>query len=128
MDNKEKQLFGQHGGAEQILAAAKERVQGQTMSKEQREKAERLRTEQATTVDISTAASFTEEIVRYLNQVCNDRDFTPEQRVFSVALATINLRESIPEKFLDGTMGGKGMFDRVCAAAREYYDKHANES
>lgn len=97
------------------------------MSKEQLEKAERLRAEQAAASDIPAAAGFTEEILRFLNQVWNDRSFTPEQRVFSVALVTINLRENIPDKFPDGTLGGKEMFDRVCAAAREYYDRHKDE-
>jgi hypothetical protein len=97
------------------------------MSKEQLEKAERLRAEHAAATDIPTAAGFTEEILHYLNQVWNERSFTPEQRVFSIALVTINLRESIPDKFPGGTPGGKEMFDRVCAAAREYYDQHKDE-
>ena len=127
MSNAERPLFGQLGGAAEILAAAKEKVPGQTMSKEQLEKAAQRRAEQAAATDIPAAAGFTEEIVAWLNQAWNDRDFTPEQRIFSLALATINFRETVPDKFPDETPGGKAMFDRVCGAARTYYDQHKDD-
>ena len=124
MNDEKRTLFGGHGDAAQLLAQATERIDGQTMSKERLERAEELRISQATALDIQGAATFTEEIIAYLNLVWNDRNFTPEQRVFSIALATINLREQVPDVFPDGTPGGREMFDRVCNAARVYYDKH----
>jgi sulfur relay (sulfurtransferase) DsrC/TusE family protein len=119
-------LFGQPGEAERVLAAAKDKepIKGQTMSQAQLEKAERLRMEQAANIDTTAAAEFTKEIIVYLNQRWIELNFTPEQRIFSLALATIHLRECIPEKFPDETPGGKDMFDRVCVSAREYYDSH----
>lgn len=123
MSNDERPLFGQRGEADQLLAGATKAV-GQTMSTAQRAKAAQMSVAQATVLDTQAAATFTEEIVAYLNEVWKVRDFTPEQRIFSIALATINLRETVPETFPDGTSGGTEMFDRVCAAARAYYDKH----
>jgi len=122
MSDDTRPLFGQSGDAAQLMAQATEKAAGQTMSPEQLKKAEQLHLRQATTLDTEEAATFTEEIVAYLNDVWNERNFTPEQRIFSIALATINLRETVPDKFPDGTPGGTTMFDRVCAAARAYYN------
>lgn len=63
------------------------------------------------------AAANTEDIIAALQQMWDDRGFSPEQCVFALALATINFREGVPAKF-----GGKEMFDRVAAEARKYYD------
>lgn len=63
------------------------------------------------------AAAHAEDILRWLRNAWEARGFTPEQCVFAVALATINLRESLPEK-----LGGKELFDRVAAEAKRYYD------
>lgn len=63
------------------------------------------------------AASHTEEIIKWLQGEWGERGFTPEQCVFALALATINFRETLPEKH-----GGKEMFDRVASEARKYYD------
>jgi len=124
MSDDKRALFGRRGDAAQLLAAAKEQIPGQVMSEERQAKAALIQRARATAVDSEAAAIFTEEIISHLNEVWKERDFTPEQRIFSLALATINLRETVPDKFPDGTAGGKDMFDRVCAAARAYYDKH----
>ena len=124
MSDDKRELFGKRGDAAQLLAQAKEKVPGQTMSEERREKAEQLHRAQAAALDSEAATVFTEEIIAYLNRVWNERNFTPEQRIFSMALTTINLRETVPDKFPDGTPGGKEMFDRVCASARKYYDEN----
>jgi hypothetical protein len=65
------------------------------------------------------AAAFTEEILKWLNDRFNERGFSAGQRVFSVALATVNLREGLPED-----KGGKALFDQVAYEARVYYDKN----
>lgn len=125
--DKTKELFGQRGESAKILETAKERVTGQTMSKTQLEKAERVRAVTVANDDTAAAAEYTEAIVRDLNEAWNDRNFTPEQRVFSLALATINFREHIPEVFPDGTPAGKAFFDRVCGLAREYFELHRSD-
>ena len=122
MSDDPRPLFGRPGDAEQLMAQATEKAAGQTMSPAQLEKAAKVRMEQAATLDTLEAATFTEEIIAYLNRVWIERNFTPEQRVFSIALVTVNLRETVPDKFPDGTSGGTEMFDRVCMAARAYYD------
>jgi hypothetical protein len=63
------------------------------------------------------AAGDAEEIIRTLNAQWGEKGFTPEQCVFALALATINYREGLPEKY-----GGKTMFDRVASEARKYFD------
>ena len=63
------------------------------------------------------AAGDAEGVISLLQARWGEQAFTPEQCVFSLALVTINFRESLPEKF-----GGKEMFDRVAATARAYYD------
>lgn len=68
---------------------------------------------------VAEAAANTEEIVRMLGSTWFELGFTPEQCVFALCLATINYRETVPEKH-----GGKEMFDRVASAARAYYDKN----
>jgi hypothetical protein len=63
------------------------------------------------------AAAHAEDIIKWLQQEWGERGFSFEQCVFALALATINFRESMPEK-----AGGKEMFDRVAHEARKYYD------
>ena len=65
------------------------------------------------------ASEEAENIVRTIASRWSERGFTPEQCVWSLALATINFRESIPESF-----GGKAMFDRVAYEAKQYYDEN----
>ncbi len=123
-DDDKRALFGRQGDADQLMAQATGKVEGQKMSPERLEQARKQQLAQATTLDTQASAEFTEEIITYLNEMWNARNFTPEQRIFSIALATVNLREQVPPEFPDGTPGGKDMFDRVCRAAREYYDKN----
>jgi hypothetical protein len=124
MDKDKRPLFGNAGDAEAIMAQATEKVAGQTMSDENLKRAEEARLTQGAVMDRATATGFTEEIINYLNRGWNERDFTPEQRVFSLALATINFREKVPDVFPDGTPGGVEMFDRVCYEAKVYYDEN----
>lgn len=63
------------------------------------------------------AAANTEEILKLLTQMWAEKAFTPEQSVFALALATINVRETYPDKF-----GGKDAFDKLAYEARKYYD------
>ena len=63
------------------------------------------------------AAGHSEAVIAWLNEQWADRGFSVEQCIFSLALVTINYRESLPEKY-----GGKAMFDNVAAEARKYYD------
>lgn len=66
------------------------------------------------------AAREAEELVRIMMERGKERDLTFEQRVFAMALATINFRETAPE-----ANGGKEAFDRVAHEAHIYY--HANK-
>lgn len=122
MSDEKRKLFGEQGDAAALIAQATERIPGQKMSDEQLKRGEKIRNAQAMRLDSEAAAAFTEEIIGYLNMVWNERNFTPEQRIFSIALATINLREQVPDVFPDGTPGTREMFDRVCNEARVYYD------
>lgn len=111
--------FGNPGDAAKILEKASNPLPGQTMDEDKRRKAADEIAKQAALNDIMEAAGFTEEIVAFLNNAWNERDFTPEQRIFSISLATINLRQHFPE-----TLGGKETFDRVSKEAWEYFDKN----
>jgi len=91
-------------------------VKGQSMSSDALAKAQATLTQQAQADHQQEAAAFTEEIIRWLNQEWNDREFTPEQRIFSVALATINFRNHFPDD-----KGGKEFFDKVSKTAWEYF-------
>jgi hypothetical protein len=64
------------------------------------------------------AAAFCEEIIAWLNAEWNAREFSPEQRIFSIALATVNLRQHFPAE-----RGGKVLFDNVAHEAWKYYDQ-----
>lgn len=67
------------------------------------------------------ASEEAEHMIRMISARWAERGFTPEQCVWSLALATVNFRESMPEKF-----GGKAMFDRVAYEAKQYYDANRN--
>lgn len=90
---------------------------GAAMSPETVDKARKIIEARAMNEHALEAAAQAEDIIRWLQQEWASRGFSPEQCVFAVALATINLRESMPEKY-----GGKEMFDRVAAEARAYYN------
>lgn len=65
------------------------------------------------------ASQEAEQMIKLITARWSQLGFTPEQCVWSLALATINFRESVPESF-----GGKAMFDRVAYEAKQYYDKN----
>jgi len=111
-------MFGLPGDAERILAEARatgDRVPGQEMSAENKQKVQE-RLASAAVDHQQEAAAFAEEIVAFLNEQWNDREFTAEQRIFSAALATVNLREHFPAE-----KGGKEVFDRVAHEAVQYF-------
>lgn len=66
------------------------------------------------------AATFTEEILRWLQARQRDLELTPEQLIFAVSLATINMRENVPPE-----RGGKEFFNEWAYRAREYYDANS---
>lgn len=82
---------------------------------------QRMMQEQSLREDLTEAAQFTEETIAWLNAQWADRGFSPEQAVFSIALACCNLRDHFPPG-----QGGVEFFDRIAAAAREYFDKNKN--
>ncbi len=89
-------------------------------SPENVEKAKRAIAAQSMNDHALEAAAHAERIVQLLTAEWGEHGFSPEQCVFALALATINFRESMPEKY-----GGKEMFDRVAHEAHKYY--HANK-
>lgn len=96
------------------------RPDGQTVSAERLEKMQGKIASQSAEDHFLEAAGFTEDLVKFLAGEFVQRGFTPEQGVFSVVLALVNLRETFPEK-----NGGKQTFDRVYKDAVEYYRKNA---
>jgi len=111
------------GEAEKLLADAKAsgaKVDGQSMSNEKLDKAKTVMLEQASKEHQTEAAAFTEEIIAWLNEQWNEREFTAEERIFSIALATVNLRQHFPDD-----RGGKDFFDAVSKTAWEYYASNA---
>lgn len=104
--------------ADQILEDAKARgdkLAGQTRSDDSMRKAQE-RMSAGAEDDQQEAAKAAEDIIAYLNDYWNEREFTPEQRIFSVALATVNLRNTFPED-----KGGRTEFDRVAHEALQYW-------
>jgi hypothetical protein len=65
---------------------------------------------------VERSARFTEEILNWFNARSLELDLDPEQRIFAVCLATINLRQHFP-----ADKGGKEFFDEVSHKAWEYY-------
>lgn len=91
------------------------------MSPERVLRAQQAMLEKSLNEDSTEAAEFTEEIVGWLNEAWAARGFSPEQAVFSLALACCNFRDHFPPG-----QGGTPFFDRVAAAARAYFDKNKN--
>lgn len=87
-----------------------------TRSPENMEKARRLIEASGMNDHALEAAQNAETIIQLLQAEWGERGFSPEQCVFALALATINFRESMPDKY-----GGKEMFDRVAHEAHKYY-------
>lgn len=94
-----------------------EKMPGQERSAENLAAAQNIIDAKSVNEHTAEAAGNAEEVIKTLNEMWSERGFSPEQCVFALALVTINYRETVPEKF-----GGKAMFDRVAASAREYYD------
>jgi hypothetical protein len=115
-DQRNQSATGAQGDAAQLMQMAGRAVAGQAMKPEALAKAQSRMAEDAAAHDTHEAAAFCEELIAWLNEEWNARSFTPEQRIFSVALATINLRQHFPEE-----RGGKELFDRVSKAAWEYF-------
>jgi len=92
-------------------------AEGVSQSPETIEKAKRIIAAGAMNDHSLEAAANAEAIIAFLQGDWGERGFSPEQCVFALALATINLREGVPEKY-----GGKEMFDRIAHEARKYYD------
>lgn len=101
-----------------ILSQVRDKFPGQKMSEKNVEKAQATIAESAAEGDQAEAAEFAERIVAWLNEEWNDREFTLEQRIFSIQLAVINLRQHLPED-----KGGKAYFDEVGRLAWEFYRK-----
>lgn len=116
--------FSPAGESDRLLALAKAGapIPGQTISAAARAKAQGNILALAEDHDVLEAAAFTEEIIKYLNDQWNERGFSAEQRVFSVALATINLRQHLPTE-----LGGKEAFDATSRTAWEYFNKNRVE-
>lgn len=113
---KPSEEFGSSGDAKKIMDSATRQIAGQTVTGAQLDKA-RATIANATEDHRAEAAAFTEKTIAWLNDEWNAREFTAEQRIFSVALATINLRQHFP-----GDRGGKEYFDRVANAAWDYFN------
>jgi hypothetical protein len=105
--------------ADEMLKAAQtkgDQVKGQAMSQEKLDKAQGAISRQSAEEHQIEAASFTEETIKWLNTEWNDREFTPEQRIFSISLALVNFRNHFPED-----KGGKEFFDKISKTAWEYF-------
>jgi len=105
--------------ADDLLQQAKSsgtQVAGQTMSSGKLDKAKADIAKKSSEEHQLEAAAFTEEIIKWINDQWNDREFTPEQRIFSISLSTINFRNHFPEE-----RGGKEFFDKVSKTAWEYF-------
>jgi hypothetical protein len=103
-----------------ILDAAKSKFPGQKLSEETLKKRSDALLSTAGQDHQQEAAAFAEEIVRWLNEMWNERQFTVEQRIFSLCLADINFYEHFPE-----SRGGKKKFDEVYADAKAYFREQA---
>jgi hypothetical protein len=87
------------------------------MSPEQLARAQQVIDASVASDHLTEAAKEAEELVAIMGARWEARGFTFEQMVFSLALATINFRETVPE-----AKGGKEAFDKVAHEARKYYD------
>lgn len=103
---------------DRFLGPDRQAMQGQARTGASLE-AQKKAIERLSTDRVAEAAANTEEIIRLVNATWAEAGFTPEQCVFALCLATINYRDTMPEKH-----GGKEMFDRVAVEAQEYYDKN----
>ena len=108
--------------AQKILDQVKGQFKGQEVKPEKLVEVMKKRAEQSGKEMQTEAAAFTEEIVKWLNDAWNEREFTPVQRVYSLALAYTNFQKAYPED-----KGGPKEFDEIAAAAAEYYRENAGK-
>ena len=108
--------------AQEILDKATGQFKGQEVKPEKLKEMMKKRAEQSGKEMQAEAAAFTEEIVKWLNDAWNEREFTAIQRVYSLALAYTNFQKSYPED-----KGGPKEFDEIAAAAIEYYRENAGK-
>jgi hypothetical protein len=94
-------------------------AENKSMSDKTLEKAQAALRADADTHHLREAAEIAEDIIRMLSTMWGDRGMTPEQCVFALSLATINYRETLPDRY-----GGKETFDRVSHEAYLYYQKN----
>ncbi len=62
------------------------------------------------------ASDAVEPALRLLNEYWAERGFTPQQIIWCIALVTINMRQSYPDR---------AEFDRICGEANAYYKANA---
>jgi hypothetical protein len=98
---------------------SKEQLSGQRLSDDKVAKLQQTISARSENEHLLEAAQATEDTLTWLRATWGNRGFTREQAVFSIALATINLRETFPE--------GKDAFDAIAGEARKYYDLHKGE-
>lgn len=90
------------------------RIEGQKLSDEQLEKAQKAADDLRDNVDhVREADVCAQEILELLPRLWADRGFSPEQSAFSIAMVTVHLRQTFP--------GGKERFDAVAREAHKYY-------
>lgn len=107
--------------AQEIIDSVRGSVAGQAISGDRLEKARKNIVTQSANADTAAAAEFCERIVQWLGEEWDKRAFTLEQSVFSIALATINLRQNFPEPAGGSPEVRKKAFDAISAMAWEYY-------
>jgi hypothetical protein len=95
-------------------------AEGVTMSDAARQEVQKRIDARTANDHLLEAAKEAEDLVRLMVGRWQERGFTFEQGTFALALATINFRETAPEK-----NGGKEAFDLVAHEAHVYY--HANK-
>jgi hypothetical protein len=96
------------------------RHEGQSVSDAKREELVALIAARADQDHRVEAATFCEEIIAWLNEQWTARQFTANQRIFSLALAGFNLRRTFPAE-----KGGMDFFDRVEDEAWLYFRENA---
>jgi hypothetical protein len=91
-----------------------EKLEGQALTQEQIKKAAEAQDKILANVNhVMEADVCAQEILELLPRLWAERGLSPEQSVFSIAMATVHLREKFP--------GGKQRFDEVAREAHLHY-------
>lgn len=91
-----------------------ERLEGQALSSAARKEAEARVDKILASVDhVAEASILAKDVLETLSKMWAERGFSPEQCVFSLALVTIQCRETFPS--------GKERFDAVAREAQASY-------